>query len=71
MPATTPTYAIPYPLATDKLADGAAAIQATAEAVDRELGETQAAVNAQLAAQDAEHAAALGYRRLFLSTGGL
>lgn len=45
MPGTTPTYGIPYPTPTDRVADGADAIRATAEAVDSALAGAVPAVN--------------------------
>lgn len=50
MPGLTPAYAIPYPLLTDRVTDGAAAIRATAEKVDTVLGVAEPQV---LAARDA------------------
>lgn len=40
MPASTPTYGLPYPAATDPLANGDDAIKALAERVDLLLGES-------------------------------
>lgn len=84
MPATTPVYGITYPLPTDKVADGAAAIQSTAETVEAalvgvlpsiEVARVGALADVDLA--EAEAVAAVGavasvvtgYRRWFLIGG--
>lgn len=59
MPGSTATFGIPYPLLTDRLTDGAASIQATAEAVDTQLGSVIANRDAANASIDANEAAAL------------
>lgn len=41
MPATTPIYSLPYPLATDPVAEGAQQIQALAEALELALADAE------------------------------
>lgn len=59
----TAVFGIPYPLLTDRLTDGAAAMQALAETVDEQLGAViplrDQALAELAAASDAEEAAAL------------
>ncbi len=63
MPASTPVYGISYPLPTDLLAEGQAAIQDTAETVEAALiqavPDVEAARDAALTAIDTAEAAAL------------
>lgn len=55
----TDVFGIPYPTLTDRLTDGAAAMQALAETVDTQLGAVIVNRDQALAAIDTEEAAAL------------
>jgi len=44
MPSTTPKFAFPYPVGTDRVTDGDNAIQALAERVETILGTTRVSV---------------------------